>query len=187
MKLVPEAPLTDGRVTLRQWEESDAAFYARETGDAEIQRWTTEAAALSEEFVRETLARHRAHPRHAAFAITVAATDELAGNIALVSEDWSTGVAEASYWIAAAWRGRGFSSAALRLLCEWGFRELGLRQIELVTDPDNLPSRRTAEAGFAMDGTAPARKAGRPDLVLYSLLPPAKAPWASRRLAPAAG
>jgi RimJ/RimL family protein N-acetyltransferase len=108
-----------------------------------------------------------------------AATGEVMGDIALVSGDWSTGVAEAMYWIAAAWtawRGRGFSSAALRLLCEWGFRELGLRRIQLVTDPDNLPSRRTAEAaGFALDGRAPARKAGRQDLVLYSLLPPAKA------------
>jgi len=177
MKLVPEAPLTDGRVTLRQWEESDAAFYARETGDAEIQRWTTEPAALTEEIVRESLSRHRAHPRHASFAITVAATGEVVGNIALVSDDWSTGVAEAMYWIAAGWRGLGFSSAALRLLCEWAFRDLHLRRIELVTDPDNLPSRWTAEAaGFAMDGSAPARKAGRPDLVLYSLLPPAKAP-----------
>ena len=177
IKLVPEAPLTDGRVTLRQWEESDAAFYARETGDAEIQRWTTEPAALSEEFVRETLSRHRAHPRHAAFAITVAVTGEVVGNIALVSHDWSTGVAEAMYWMAAAWRARGFCSAARQLLCEWGFRELGLRRIELVTDPDNLPSRRTAEtAGFAIDGRAPARRAGRPDLVLNSLLPPAEAP-----------
>lgn len=121
MRLVPETPLTDGRVTLRQWEESDAAFYARETGDAEIHRWTTEPAALSEEFVRETLSRHRANPHHAAFAITVAATDEVVGSIALVSDDWSTGVAEAMYWIAAAWRGRGFSSAALRLLCEWAW------------------------------------------------------------------
>ena len=176
MKLVPESPLTDGKVTLRHWEESDAAFYVRETRDADIRRWTTEPTALSEEIMRETLARHRAHPMHAAFAITVAATGEVVGNIALVSPDWSTGVAEAMYWMASAWRGRGFSSAALRQLCEWGFRELGLRRIQLVTDPDNLRSRRTAEAaGFALDGRAPARKAGRPDLVLYSLLPPAKA------------
>ena len=176
MKLVPEAPLTDGRVTLRQWEESDAAFYVRETRDAKIRRWTTEPAALSEEIVRETLSRHRARARHAAFAITVAATGELVGNIALVSAVWSTGVAEAMYWMASAWRGRGLSSAALRLLCEWAFRELGLRQIQLVSDPDNLPSRRTADAaGFALDGRALARKAGRPDLVLYSLPPPAKA------------
>lgn len=88
MELVPDAPLIDGRVTLRQWEESDAAFYARETGDAEIQRWTTEPAALTEQIVSEVLSRHRAHPRHAAFAITVATTDEVAGNIALVSDEW---------------------------------------------------------------------------------------------------
>ena len=70
--------------------------------------------------MRETLLRHRAHPRHAAFAITVAATGEVVGNIALVSGDWSTGVAEAMYWIAAAWRGRGFSSAALRAVLRVG-------------------------------------------------------------------
>lgn len=54
MKLVPESPLTDGSVTLRQCEESDAAFYVRETRDADIRRWTTEPAGLSEEIVRET-------------------------------------------------------------------------------------------------------------------------------------
>ena len=89
----------------------------------------------------------------------------------MVSADWASGIAEVMYWLDAHWRGRGFSSAALRLVCDWTFRTLGLWRIELVMNPGNLPSRRTARAaGFRPDGTAPARKAGGPELVRYALV-----------------
>jgi RimJ/RimL family protein N-acetyltransferase len=74
------------------------------------------------------------------------------------------------YWLDAGWRGRGFSSAALRLLCDWSFRTLGLRRVELVIDPGNVSSRRAAEAaGFRPAGMAQAREAGGPELARYAL------------------
>jgi len=168
--LTPAGPLSDGTVTLRPWREADASFYATAVVDAEIQRWTTERPDLTEDAARKAIARHLAEPKHVALAITDAATGTPAGNIAMASADWSSGVAEAMYWLAAGWRGRRFSSAALRLLWDWSVRTLGLRRIELVIDPDNAPSRRAAEAaGFRADGSAPARKAGGSELVRYVL------------------
>ncbi len=168
--LTPTVPLSDGKVTLRQWREADASFYVRAILDPEIQRWTTERSDLTEEAAREAISRHLVQPANVSLAITDAASGALAGNITMVSAEWASGIAEAMYWLDAQWRGRGFSTAALRLLCDWTFRTLGLWRIELVMDPGNWPSRRTADAaGFRPDGTAPARKAGGPELVRYAL------------------
>lgn len=168
MAFTPVVPLSDGNVTLRPWREADASFYARAVIDPEIQRWTTERPDLTEEAARKAISRHLAEARNVSLAITDAATGELAGNITMVSADWPGGVAEAMYWLDARWRGRGFSSAALRLLCDWSFQTLGLRRVELFIDLDNLPSRRAAEAtGFRQNGTAPVRKAGGPELIRY--------------------
>jgi [ribosomal protein S5]-alanine N-acetyltransferase len=163
--------LTDGRVTLRDWEDPDASFYVRAARDPEIQRWTTEPPDLTEDGLRRALARRRAQPEPPpAFVITDAVSGEPAGNIALAIHDPPSGMGEAMYWVAADFRGRGLASAALRLLCGWAFVELGLRRIELVTDPENAASRRVAEAaGFEEDGTVPPRKAGRPAMVRYAL------------------
>jgi RimJ/RimL family protein N-acetyltransferase len=168
---MPTVPLSNGKVTLRQWREADASFYVRAIIDPEIQRWTTERPDLTEDAAREAILRHLVQPTNISLAITDRATGGLAGNIAMVSADWASGIAEVMYWLDAHWRGRGFSSAALRLVCDWTFRTLGLWRIELVMDPGNLPSRRTARAaGFWPDGTAPARKAGGPELVRYALV-----------------
>jgi len=173
MELTPAAPLSDGRVTLRQWRETDASFYARAVADPEVRRWTTERPDLTEEDAHRAISQHLAEGRNVSLAITDAATGALAGNITMVSDDWSAGIAEAMYWLDARWRGRRFSSAALRLLCDWGFRTLGLRRVELVIDPDNVPSLRAAvAAGFRPAGTAPARKAGGQEMVRYALESP---------------
>jgi Acetyltransferase (GNAT) domain len=56
-------------------------------------------------------------------------------------------------WSAPAARGRGLATAAARLLCRWGFEELGLERIELLVQPGNAPSRRVAERlGAVPDG-----------------------------------
>jgi [ribosomal protein S5]-alanine N-acetyltransferase len=78
------------------------------------------------------------------------------GNIALTHTD---GVGDASYWVAAAARGRGVAGHALALLVEASFRHLGLREVRLWTHAANTASRRVAEhAGFHRD---PARDQDR--------------------------
>src|SRR5437660_4110463 len=168
--LTPAIPLSDGKVTLRAWHEADASFYAQAIVDPEIQRWTTERPDPTEEDARRAIARHLTEARNVSLAITDAVTGTLAGNVTMISTDWSSGIAEAMYWLDVRWRGRGFTAAALRLLCDWSFHTLSLRRVELVIDPGNVASRRAADAaGFRPDGTVPPRKRGGPELVRYAL------------------
>lgn len=56
---------------------------------------------------------------------------------------------DVSYWIYPAYRGRGYATRALVLLCRIAASTPGVGQVEAHIDPDNLASRRTAEAaGF---------------------------------------
>jgi len=50
-------------------------------------------------------------------------------------------------------RGRGFTSRALRLLSAWAFAEAGFDRLELGAKTDNVASQRAAEAaGFVREG-----------------------------------
>jgi RimJ/RimL family protein N-acetyltransferase len=77
--------------------------------------------------------------------------------------------------VAAPARGRGIASTALRLLSGWALEE-GFGRVELITDPDNIASRRVAEkVGFGREGVMRAhtlhRDGRRRDALLFSLLP----------------
>lgn len=74
--------------------------------------------------------------------------------------DRSTG--SVGYWLLPTARGRGYATAAVRLLSTWAVRELGVTNVRLKTAPDNERSHRVAErsgfrrvmprAGEAVDG-----------------------------------
>ncbi len=62
---------------------------------------------------------------------------------------------EIGYWCAPWARGRGVMSAAVRLVRDWAFDDLGLERLEITTDVDNLSSQRVAQAaGFRREGLA---------------------------------
>lgn len=70
------------------------------------------------------------------------------------------GVAETGvlgYWIGQAVAGRGYATAAVRAVRDFGFGDLGLHRIEAACLPSNGPSRRVLEkAGFRQEGLARA-------------------------------
>ena len=113
--------------------------------------------------------------RAAPFAITVASTGEPVGSVAVADFDWSEGIGHVSYWLAADARGKGYATAAVRLLSRWAFETLGLERLELCAHPDNTTSQRVAErAGFMREGvlrSVMTVKGTRWDVVLFSLLP----------------
>ncbi len=62
------------------------------------------------------------------------------------------GVGEIGYWVAPWARRRGVATTAVRLHAAWIFRH-GLARLELMTDPENVPSQRVAlAAGFQREG-----------------------------------
>ncbi len=59
------------------------------------------------------------------------------------------GVAEVSYWVLPAARGRGVATAAVKVLTRWAFDDVGLQRLELMHSVQNAPSCRVAAAsGF---------------------------------------
>ncbi len=82
--------------------------------------------------------------------------------------------AKVGYWLAADARGQGHATRAVRLICDWGFRSLGLERIELRAAVENVGSQRVAErAGFTREAV-PRRylriKGQQLDMVAFGLL-----------------
>jgi len=110
----------------------------------------------------------------AVFRIVDAATDQVVGGINLRFGEHE--IAEVSYFLSAAVRGRGVATRAVRLVSGWAFDELGIERIELRVHPENPASRRVAErAGFTREGVERGSRAWpdgtRFDSIVFSLLP----------------
>jgi RimJ/RimL family protein N-acetyltransferase len=64
--------------------------------------------------------------------------------------------ANVGYWVRTGQTGRGIATAAVRLIAQFGFEDLGLRRLELLIAVDNLASRRVAEkVGATYEGILP--------------------------------
>jgi len=168
---------TDG-LLLRPWRADDVPAVQAACQDPEIARWIpvipspyTEAdARFFVEHARENWDAGEAYN----FAILDADTGGLAGSVAVRLTRFHIG--HFGYWITREARGRGVATEALKALCRWGVESLGLKRLELVTDPENTASQRVAEkAGFRREGILRSaleyRDGTRRDSVMFSLLP----------------
>jgi RimJ/RimL family protein N-acetyltransferase len=174
--VLPGEPLVDGPTALRPWRDSDVRAVAEACRDPEIARWTNVPANYGQSDARAFLLyRHDAllAGATAPFAV-VSATDQLLGSIALMRIVWEHRRGEAGYWLARWGRGEGHATRALKLICAWGFRSLGLERIDLFAATGNSASQRVAErAGFVRDAVLRSymqAKQGQQDMVAYGLL-----------------
>jgi RimJ/RimL family protein N-acetyltransferase len=173
---LPDPPLTDGELVLREWRLADVPALTRACQDPEIPRWTVVPSPYLERHARDFIAGcagDRGAGRELALAI-VDSEDTLLGAIGVGRFDWDDGKAEIGYWIAREARRRAVGVRAVRLLARWALTELGLERIELLANPENVASQRLAErAGFTREGTLRRyrrRRGEREDLVMFSLL-----------------
>jgi ribosomal-protein-serine acetyltransferase len=61
--------------------------------------------------------------------------------------------ANLGYWVKSSARGRGYATAATRLLVDWGFANTDLERLEVIISTSNLPSLRVAlKAGAMREG-----------------------------------
>ncbi len=174
---VPDPPLTDGRVALREWTDADVPWLASESRDPLVPRFTTVPEGNTEAQVRSFLLaqeplRERGTEVH--LLGVELATGAPIGPVGLHHVDAAEATAEVGYWTARAMRGRGLTTAGVRLICAWAFGSLGLERIELRTDVDNHASQRVAEScGFTREGVlrgAVRRPGGRRSIVVFGLL-----------------
>jgi RimJ/RimL family protein N-acetyltransferase len=163
--------MRDGSLDLRPWREDDVPAIHAACQDPELLRWLP---LIPRPYTLEDARAFVAEP-DGPYSFAIEEDGRLAGSIAMrVDEQNATG--NLGYWCVPEARGRGVVTRALRLLCRYGFDELGLGRLELITDPDNHASQRVAEkVGFRREGVLRSHllhpDGRRRDSVMFSLLP----------------
>jgi ribosomal-protein-serine acetyltransferase len=162
-------------VELREWVPADAEeiFAEVDQNRARLREWLPWVDRTSSpDDIRSYIQKCEASEgRERALGIYI--DGALAGSIGLTLDEDNAG--EIGYWITGAFEGRGLVTAAARELLRFGFRDKGLRRIQLTAAVENERSRAVAERlGMTHEGVL--RKAGRIredrylDLVMYSIL-----------------
>jgi RimJ/RimL family protein N-acetyltransferase len=177
MVVLAAEPLRDGPTALRPWCDEDVPALVRACQDPEIPRWTRVPSPYGESDARMYMQQRYDAVRTGAgapYAVVDPHDGRLLGSISLTRFVWEHGRAEVGYWLGPEARGEGHAVRAVRLICRWGFEELGLERIELLAATSNLPSQRVAErAGFTREALLRsyfAQQQGRHDMVAYGLL-----------------
>jgi RimJ/RimL family protein N-acetyltransferase len=81
------------------------------------------------------------------------ASSKLVGSVGMHRPDWDVPKTEVGYWIRPSAAGNGYVTEGVQALVALAFDGLRARRIELVTDEQNIPSRKVAErCGFELEG-----------------------------------
>jgi RimJ/RimL family protein N-acetyltransferase len=166
--------LRDDAIVLRPFALADVPAIVAACQDPEILHWIPVIPRpYNEEHARSFVTGvWSADPGHQ-FAITE--QGDVVGSIGMRVNEVN-GNGHIGYWCAREARGRGVTTRALRLVCRFGFDDLQLGRLELITDPDNHASQRVAEkVGFSREGVLRSHlvhpDGRRRDSVMVSLLP----------------
>jgi RimJ/RimL family protein N-acetyltransferase len=172
--------LTDTAITLRPWgaEDATAMYEAVRESMQSLGAWLPWCHAgydLSDAHARMAVCRE-GWALGELYAFAVLDTDgRLLGSAGLSQINRIHRSANAGYWLRASAQGRGWASRALMQVARFGFEQLGLIRVEIVAEPGNVASRRTAErAGARFEGIARNKiwSRDRPaDATVYSLVP----------------
>ncbi|MFL5909842.1 MAG: GNAT family N-acetyltransferase [Gaiellaceae bacterium] len=180
--------LTDGVVTLTPFTLDDAPIMVQWDHDSEMAKWfdwplvppaphdLQHAQQVVERWRREYVLGERIP-----WAVRNSATTELLGSVELRPR--SDGGADASYATHEPYRGTGYASRALRLVCRWAFEVARFNRIIAEYDARNIASSRVAmAAGFVEVGrgigesTYEANRTAPGDLVTAVLQPAGQLP-----------
>ncbi|MBS1891921.1 MAG: GNAT family N-acetyltransferase [Actinobacteria bacterium] len=140
--------LESDRVVLRDWCDGDALALEPACGEWDVCAFTSVPWSYSEAGALEWIERQRrkrAAGTVLALAIQGREDPHALGNVNLAGLGDGGREAEIGYWLVPEARGRGLAAAAVSLLAEWGFEELGLERIEFAILPENIASQRVAE------------------------------------------
>jgi RimJ/RimL family protein N-acetyltransferase len=173
---MPVQLLTDRTVTLRPWEEGDAAAIVEcMDGDPEIALWLDQVPQPYTLEDAQSYIAGTAAVDNETYAVTDAGSGRVLGSIGLRGP--VDGICEIGYWIRADARGRGATTRALVLLSRAALDREGVERVQLRADVENASSRKVAEkAGFRLEGVLRSahwnpRLGRRQDWAMYSLLP----------------
>jgi ribosomal-protein-serine acetyltransferase len=150
---------------LAQWMPWCTPDYSQEQADA----WVA--------FTRQAWADRTEFP----LAVVECASGAVAGGTGINQIGWTHRIGNIGYWVSTPHRGRGVARFAAKRAAAFGFGELGLTRLEIVTLPHNIASQRVAESlGAVRECEARNRLVvhGVPhDALVYSLVPQDAAAW----------
>jgi len=109
------------------------------------------------------------------FGVFCRSSNKLLGMVAINELYHTFNMASIGYWIADEHQGQGFGVKAVNALIEFCFAQLKLTRVEVVCDPDNLPSQKLIEScGGLLEAKARNRFIfnGKPKTgLIYSVIP----------------
>jgi RimJ/RimL family protein N-acetyltransferase len=176
---LPAGGITDGTLSLRTLTRADAPALIEQLTNAEAVRWQFADSVASEPTITEQAARSELEwmvGPLGRLTIVEVASGVVVGTMVLRNVG-PPQIANLGYGVLPAYRGRGHTSRALRLLTEWAFGPGNLARLELGTKPGNVASQRSAAAsGFEFDGIRDSRLRNRDgtfsDEVRFALVNP---------------
>ncbi|MEV2247007.1 GNAT family protein [Streptomyces sp. NPDC049970] len=141
---------------LRPWEMSDLPLLREAADDDYIPLISSVPSPYSDAgaqaFVRRQWSRAATGTGYP-FAIARTRDRRPVGAIGLRLSDTGEGRASLGYWMTARTRGQGVTGAALRTVTTWALHELRIPRVQLLVEPWNTASVRTAEsAGYRREG-----------------------------------
>jgi len=142
---------------LRTWLPSDVSALEETTHDPYIAIITTLPPVFDEMQMKAWINR-QLHRREEGVGYSMCIADNLRnkmlGMIGLWLTEISYGRARIGYWLLPSARGHGIAIATLQLVTRWAFTTFPeIARIELLIEPNNTPSIRTAErASFSREG-----------------------------------
>lgn len=104
---------------------------------------------------REGIPEIAADPRFGVWVVIEEVARTLIGDVGFHGPPDDHGSLEVGYALAPQWRGRGYATEAVGLLCAWAEAREGVTELTARTDPDNVASARVLERlGFVATGAA---------------------------------
>ena len=184
MPVTIETPieLSDGIITIRTHKSSDVHpyFQAVRESIAEISRhlpWCHQNYVIEEAriWIEKTVPRLWQQRSEYHFAITDAVAGSILGGCGLDEVNWVNQTANLGYWVRTSRTRQGVATAASRLLARFGFEQLQLKRINVVTSGENVPSVRVIEKLNPSEKkrvkNSSSTKGNASDTIVSSLLP----------------
>jgi RimJ/RimL family protein N-acetyltransferase len=151
----PQPVLTaPGGLTLRPWQDTDAAVLLQAHADPDIRRWHRRGLASQREALALIASWRQGwqDETRGCWAITDGQPGGVLGRLSLRVQ-LELGVGEVGYWVLPPARGRGVAPRALAGLTGWLLDELRLHRVELGHSVANAASCRVAEkSGYQFEG-----------------------------------
>ncbi len=154
MKVSVKIPteLSDGTITIRTHKPSDVHpyFEAVRESVAEVSRhlpWCHQDYSIAEarEWIEKMIPRFWEQRSEYHFVITDAITGSVLGGCGLDGINWVNRTANLGYWVRTSRTRQGIATDASRLLARFGFEQLRLKRIDVVTSIENVASARVIE------------------------------------------